>query len=72
MLMYKEGEKIKTIVALQSEEALSTTRELGEIYSCCSAALQLAHSQPCSTAWECIRMIGYDSLSETPTKKLNK
>ena len=36
------------------------------VYSCCSAALQLAHSQVYSTAWECVRMIRCDSFSEIP------
>ena len=36
----------------------------GERYSCCPAALQLAHSQVYSTAWECVRMIRCDSFSE--------
>jgi hypothetical protein len=37
-----------------------------ERYSCCSAALQLAHSRAYSTAWECVRKIGSDSFSELP------
>ena len=37
-----------------------------ERYSCCSAALQLAHSRAYSTAWECVRMIRCDSFSELP------
>jgi hypothetical protein len=38
----------------------------GERYSCCTAALQLAHSRAYSTAWECVRMIRCDSFSELP------
>jgi len=44
----------------------------GERYSCCSAALQLAHSRVYSKVWECVRMIRCDSFSELPGIHLGK
>jgi len=46
----------------------------GERYSCCSAALPGGPLAVYSTAWECVRMIRYDSCSEisgTPWDELD-